>query len=176
MYSQITLLYTWDHNIVNQLWKKVKVLVAQSCLTLCDPMDHSPPGSPVHGILQARRLEWAAISFSRGPSQPRDWTLVFCIAGKFFTLWATREDGRCGANKKKKEEASCCPLRIREELSPLLFLRPSSLESWQVLSPSLRSVCQSFWKLNLGFSAQEIFLKDLGAVSLRCNFQEGSLL
>ena len=55
-----------------EIEKKVKVLVAQSCLTLCDPMDHSPPGSPVHGILQARRLEWAAISFSRGPSQPRD--------------------------------------------------------------------------------------------------------
>ena len=44
---------------------KVKVLVAQSCLTLCDPMDYSPPGSSVHGILQARVLEWVAISFSR---------------------------------------------------------------------------------------------------------------
>ena len=46
--------------------------VAQSCLTLCDPMDCSPPGSSVHGILQARILEWVAISFSRGSSQPRD--------------------------------------------------------------------------------------------------------
>ena len=44
------------------------VLVAQSCLTLCDPMDCSPPGSSVHGILQARILEWVAIPFSRGPS------------------------------------------------------------------------------------------------------------
>ena len=44
------------------------VLVAQSCLTLCDPMDGSPPGSSVHAILQARILEWVAISFSRGPS------------------------------------------------------------------------------------------------------------
>ena len=48
----------------------MKVLVAQSCLTLCDPMDCTPPGFSVHGILQARILEWVAISFSRGPSNP----------------------------------------------------------------------------------------------------------
>ena len=48
-----------------QLWKKVKVLVTQSRLTLCDPMDRSPPGSSVHGILQARILEWVAISSSK---------------------------------------------------------------------------------------------------------------
>ena len=48
------------------------VLVAQSCLTLCDPMDCSPPGSSVHEIFQARRLEWVAISFSMGSSQPMD--------------------------------------------------------------------------------------------------------
>ena len=47
--------------------------VAQSCLTLCDPRDCSPPGSSVHGIFQARVLEWVAISFSRRPSRPRDW-------------------------------------------------------------------------------------------------------
>ena len=50
----------------------VCVLVAQSCLTLCDPMDYSLPGSSVHGILQARILEWVAIPFSRVSSQPRD--------------------------------------------------------------------------------------------------------
>ena len=48
--------------------------VAQSCLTLCDPVDCSPPGSSVHGILQARILEWVTISFSRESSQPRDQT------------------------------------------------------------------------------------------------------
>ena len=48
-------------------------LVSRSCLTLCDPMDYSPPGSSVRGILQARILEWVAIPFSRGSSQPRDW-------------------------------------------------------------------------------------------------------
>ena len=65
--------------------------VAQSCPTLCDPMDCSPPGSCVHGILQARILEWVAISFSRRSSWPRDWTQVSCITGRCFNLWATRE-------------------------------------------------------------------------------------
>ena len=53
---------------------------AQSCPTLCDPMDCRLPGSSVHGILQARTLEWVAISSSRGSSQPRDWTHVSCIS------------------------------------------------------------------------------------------------
>ena len=63
----------------------VCVLVAQFCLTLCDPMDCSPPGSSVHEIFQARILEWVAISFSRGSSQPRDRTQVSCTAGRSFT-------------------------------------------------------------------------------------------
>ena len=63
-----------------------KVLVAQSCPTLCDPMDISSPGSSVHGILQAQILEWAAIPFSRGASQLRDQTQVSCITGGFFTI------------------------------------------------------------------------------------------
>ena len=62
-----------------------------SCLTLCDSMDCSPSGSSVHGIFQARILEWVAISFSKGSSWQRDWTQVFCSAGRFFTVWATRE-------------------------------------------------------------------------------------
>ena len=67
----------------------VCVLVTQSCPTLCDPTDCSPPGFSVHGILQARILEWIAIPFSRGTSQPRDWTQVSCLTGRFFTIWAT---------------------------------------------------------------------------------------
>ena len=65
--------------------------VAQSCPTLCDPMDCSLPGSSVHGIFQARELEWGAISFSRGSSWPRDRTWISCIAGRRFIVWATRE-------------------------------------------------------------------------------------
>ena len=67
---------------------RVKLL---SHVRLCDPMDCSLPGSSVHGILQARVLEWVAISFSRGSSQPGDQTRVSHIAGRRFTLWATRE-------------------------------------------------------------------------------------
>ena len=69
----------------------VCVLIAQLCTTLCDPIDYSPPGAPVHGILQARMLQWIAIPFSTGSSWPRDWTWVSYIAGRFFTIWATWE-------------------------------------------------------------------------------------
>ena len=67
------------------------LVVVQSTPTLCDPMDCSLPGSSVLGILQARILEWVAISFSRGSSLPRDWTWVSHIGGRHFNLWATRE-------------------------------------------------------------------------------------
>ena len=60
-------------------------LVTQSCWTLCDPMNFSPPGSSVHGILQVRILQWVAIPFSEGSSQPRDQTQVSRIAARFFT-------------------------------------------------------------------------------------------
>ena len=69
----------------------VCVLVAQSCPTLWDPMDCSPPGSSVHGILLATILEWVAIPFSRGSSWLKDQTKVSCIAGRFFTIWAIKE-------------------------------------------------------------------------------------
>ena len=64
----------------------VCVLVTQSCPTLYDAMDCSLPGSSVHGIVQARILEWVAISFSRGASQPRGRTQVSRIAGRCFTV------------------------------------------------------------------------------------------
>ena len=69
----------------------VSVLVIQSCLTLCDPMDCSSPGSSVHGVIQAKILEWVAISFSKGSSRPKDGTQISCTAGRFFTIWAARE-------------------------------------------------------------------------------------
>ena len=71
------------YQIINGIFHRV--LVTQSCPTLCNPTDCSSPGSSVHEIFQARILEWVAISFSRGSSQPRDQTWVSCIAGRFFT-------------------------------------------------------------------------------------------
>ena len=76
---------------VRDLLRKCKQVseVSQSCPTLCDPTDCSLPGSSVHGIFQARILEWVAISFSRGSSPPRDWNRVSRIVGRRFTIWAT---------------------------------------------------------------------------------------
>ena len=79
---------------------KVKALVTHSCPTLCDTMDcmhYSLPGFSVHGILQARILEWVAISFSRGPSRPRDWSWVPCITDRYFTVWALKSYSIPGA-------------------------------------------------------------------------------
>ena len=68
------------------LLKKVKVLVTESCPTLCNPMDCSLPGPSVHGILQSRILEWVAMLFSRGSSRSRDRIQISHIAGRFFTV------------------------------------------------------------------------------------------
>ena len=75
------------------MWKyqyfiAVVVLVTRSCPTLCSPINYTQLASSVHGSLQARILEWAAIPFFRGSSWPRDRTWVSCIAGEFFTIWA----------------------------------------------------------------------------------------
>ena len=64
----------------------VCVSVAQSCLTLHNPIDCSPPGFSVHGIFQARMLEWVAIPFFQGSSQQRDQIQVSCTADRFFTI------------------------------------------------------------------------------------------
>ena len=77
VYVEVKWKWKWSHSVV--------------CPILFEPMDCSPPGSSVHGIFQARVLEWVAIPFSRGSSQPRDQTWVSCIASRHFTVWATRE-------------------------------------------------------------------------------------
>ena len=79
----------------------VVVLVTQSCPTLQDPVDYSPPGSSVHGIPQASILEWAASPFSRGSSLPRDQTRVSHIAGRFFTIWGVREALQDDSERRK---------------------------------------------------------------------------
>ena len=84
--------YIWmnlENTLLNE--EKKESEVAQSCPTLYDPMDCNLQGSSIHGIFQARILEWVAISFFRGFFQPRDWTRVSRIAGRRFTIWATKE-------------------------------------------------------------------------------------
>ena len=95
--------------LTHTTWKKESE-VAQSCLTLCNPMDCSPLGSSIHGIFQATILEWVVIFFSSRSSQPRDRTQVSCIAGRLFTLSAPRESHHTG-----------WPLCYTKVLSPLLL-------------------------------------------------------
>ena len=76
--------YSKSTRVNGYIFKMKWVKVTQLCPTLCDPMNYT-----VHEILQARILEWVAFPFSRGSSQPRDWTQVSCIAGIFFTSWVT---------------------------------------------------------------------------------------
>ena len=87
----------WNQTKCSLVEEWLVVLVAQSCPTPCDPTDCSPPGYSVHGILQARVLEWTAIPFSRGSSWPRDQTRASCIAGRFFTIWATGKTNSWGS-------------------------------------------------------------------------------
>ena len=84
--------YHWVLRVLCVFWMKwSEVFVLLSCLTRCNRMEYSSPGSSFHGILQARILEWVAIPFSRVSSWPRDWTQVSCIVGRLFTHWDTRE-------------------------------------------------------------------------------------
>ena len=91
-------------SIMDVKWSEV----AQSCPNLCNPMDCRLPGSSAHGIFQTRVLEWVAISFSRVSSQPRDWTQVSRVAGRRFTIWATKEvnygEGGISAVDERKTE------------------------------------------------------------------------
>ena len=108
-------------------------------------MDCSLPGSSVHGILQARILEWVAISFSRGSSWPRDQTQVSCIADRFFTAWAIREalvyktclmDSKLHKHniwsqvslRKKKKKAS-----LQTKLVEVMEFQLSSFKSWKMM-------------------------------------------
>ena len=100
--SRFRLCHPWDspgkntgvdrHFLLQCMKVKRENEVTQSCPTLLNPMDWRPPGSSIHGIFQARVLEWVAIAFSRGSSWPRDQTWVFHTVARYFTIWATRKE------------------------------------------------------------------------------------
>ena len=90
-----------DCRILRRMWLSESE-VPQSCPTLCDPMDWSLSGSSINGIFQSRVLEGVAMPSSRGSSQLRDQTQVSHIAGRCFTIWATREAGEDVINTVKK--------------------------------------------------------------------------
>ena len=110
--------------------------VAQSCLTLCDPIDCSVPGSSLHGIFQAIVLEWIVISFSRGSSQPRAQTRVSRIVGRCFTIWATREVLRYWCNPQQRW------LAFRKKYSSL-YASHSTLKMKRFFFHSYLSIFQS---------------------------------
>ena len=114
---------------------KVKVLVTQLYPSLCDSMDFSLPGSSVHGILQARILEWVGISFSRGFSWPRDQTQLSHIAGRCFPIWATRVPGHF----QKKVKASIWGVTWQEIKFTIIFYKSlppfltPNVEKWWIM-------------------------------------------
>ena len=99
--------------------------VAKSCPTLCDPMDCSPPGSSVHGIFQARILEWVAMPSSRGFSPPRDQTSISCIAGGFFTTESPGSEVKAWGLPKAKKG-----LWAEKKLELASGTRGSKLQVW----------------------------------------------
>ena len=117
--------------------------VAQLCPPLCDSVDCSPPGSSIHGILQARVLRWVSIPFSRGSSQSRDWTQVSRIVGRRFNLWATREAPNMMNISRRREgqrRLAChSPWGYKEsETTEQLHTKP--LTVWITIN------CGKFWK------------------------------
>ena len=117
--------------------------VTRSCPTLCDPMDCSLPGSSLHGILQARVLEWVAISFSRGYSRPRDRTGVYHIPGRRFDLWATRkpQNSQHNAQVKNTTESTFFTLLVLGTTQTLASYRISRiLLAW--LSHLIQQSCK----------------------------------
>ena len=118
--------------------------VVQSCVTLCDPLDHSPPGSSVCGISQARILEWVSITFSRGSSWPRDRICVSCIGGQSLYHWAIWEAPLTMRAGCKAE--SLAAVTARELTSILLCLMSESrTDTLQpLLSPHLAPLLQNY--------------------------------
>ena len=88
--------FTFTHSLISHIQTHTHAhtyvcccLVIKSCLTLCDPMNYSPPGFSIHGISQARTLEWVAVPFFRESYQPRDQTWISCIGRQILYHWAT---------------------------------------------------------------------------------------
>ena len=145
----------------------MQCLLTQSCPTLCDPMDCSPPASSVHGILQARTLEWVAMPSSRGSSQRRDWTQVFRIQAdsslsepprKWYInpsnifLWLCFPKAReitAKINKwdlRAKSLQSCPSLQTVAPQAPLsMVILQARILEW-IAMPSPSSTCHGFKK------------------------------
>ena len=124
--------------------------VAQSRLTLCDPMDCSLSGPSPHGIFQAKVLEWIAISFSRGSSRPRNRTWLSRVAGRWFTVWATRDPpGSMAAAAAAKSLQSCPTLCDPRDSSPPGFPVPGILQARTLVGCHFPSPMHEKWKVKV---------------------------
>ena len=144
------------------------MLVAQSCLTLCSPMDCSLLCSSIHQIFQARILGWVAISFSSGSSQPGDWTWVSCFVGRFFINWATTGSIR-ELNRWKNEVTVCCAKLLqscRTVCNPMTYSPPGS--SVHGILQARRACCHAL--LQGLFPTQGLNLRFLRPLALVCGF------
>ena len=129
--------------------------VAQSCPTLCNPMDCCLPGFSVHGIFQARVLEWVAISFSRGSSRPRDRTSVSHTVGRRFTLWAT--SSLWGTSKKVLLLTACFFLAFK-----IFQLCPSQCQYWNLKRQQLALLkMRSFYQKDKLSEGRSLVMKHL---------------
>ena len=125
-----------------------KVLATQLCPILCKPMDCSPPGSSVHGIFKARILEWVAISYAKGPSWPKDWTQVFCTAGRFFFF--LQADSLLTVSPGKRRED--CRQNLLQKIERI---RSHPLCVCSVMSDFCDPLDSPQAPLSMGFSRQE---------------------
>ena len=141
-WSGLPLPVTCSHQLSNSLKDTDQGLkwseVAQSCPTLCDPMDCSLPGSSVHEVFQSRILQWVAISFSRGSSRPRDRTRVSHIIGRRFTVWATLKHSLKlflqEANPHQMKTADC------------EHIDPGAVETRRLMRSKISPWCQPIWE------------------------------
>ena len=126
-----------------QINYKAKMLVAQLCVWLfATPWTVTLSSSSVHGDLRARILEWVAIPFSMGTSQPKDQTVVSCIAGRLFTIWATRD---AYFNLKTKEKTIKLEGKIKKQLSLEQITTLASRRAEQSPYPEKQLFCLKFW-------------------------------
>ena len=139
-------------------------------------MDCSLSRSSVHGILQARILEWVAIPFSRGSSQHRDWTWVSCIAGRFLTIWATKEAPRFMQKKLPREwinkiisGTQFVLVTLEAVLRSNIRPRPRPTLNWECVGSVLSWEC-TVWKMR----AVSVFTSSLALSLLWPSLPQGS--
>ena len=132
--------------------------VAQWCVTLCDPLDCSLPGSSGHGTLQTRILEW--VFSSGGSSQPRCWTSVSCIAGGLFTHWAIWDNTKIRWVEKKKEFSLLSVIRKEQHKNKTIWVFFFVFYNiWAKFSWEVRDVLLLFHEsLMFAFTNQFLFL------------------